>query len=136
MIPTELFNSKTTFLDLACKGGEYLREIYDRLMETENLIAEYNDPIERSNHILSKQLYGIALSDVSFERATKNLKGYSHNIRVIPNYIGYIKDKSAEAKDKFKELIAKEFRGQMKFDVVIGNPPYQEVNNGRWAAII
>lgn len=71
MLPAELFNPDTTFLDLACKGGEYLRELYDRLMKAEGLIAKYPDEFERSNHILGKQLFGVALSQLSFERTTK-----------------------------------------------------------------
>lgn len=73
MLPKELFNPDTTFLDLACKGGEYLRELYVRLMETESLIAKYPDEFERSNHILGKQLFGIALSQVSLDRTEKSL---------------------------------------------------------------
>ena len=37
MLPSDVWNDKTVFLDPACKGGEYLREIYERLMETESL---------------------------------------------------------------------------------------------------
>lgn len=32
MLPKAVWNSQTKFLDPACKGGEYLREIYDRLL--------------------------------------------------------------------------------------------------------
>lgn len=72
MLPAEVWNSKTRFLDPACKGGEYLREIYDRLMENETMQSEFENPIERSNHILKNQIYGIALSQVSLERTTKS----------------------------------------------------------------
>ena len=133
MLPTDVWNDRTVFLDPACKGGEYLREIYDRLMETELLIAKYPDEFERSNHILGKQIYGIALSQVSLDRTTKKLRGYDNNLRVIPNYIQKLKgtglgSREDGSRQTIKDIINKEFNREMKIDVVIGNPPYQELD--------
>lgn len=133
MLPSDVWNDSTVFLDPACKGGEYLREIYDRLMETELLIAKYPDEFERSNHILGKQIYGIALSQVSLERTTKKLRGYDNNIKVIPNYIAKLKGNGlgsrADGSTKtIQDILNEEFKKEMKIDVVIGNPPYQELD--------
>lgn len=132
MLPPEVWNDQTVFLDPACKGGEYLREIYDRLMDSEIMQSKYPDEFERSNHILGKQLYGIALSQVSLERTTKKLRGYDHNLRVIPNYIGLLK--GMKYGNDMRQIINREFNKDMRIDVVIGNPPYQEStgsgNNG------
>lgn len=131
MIPEEAWNDKTVFLDIACKGGEYLKEVYTRLMECEALKLKYPDIIKRSNNILQKQIFGIALSEISKERATSNLNDYGANIRVITNYItqlktiNSIKDKS-KRDSLFLELIHKEFGENMKVDIVIANPPYQD----------
>lgn len=133
MLPADVWNDKTVFLDPACKGGEYLREIYDRLMENEAMQSKYPNDIERSNHILSEQLYGIALSQVSLERTTKKLMGFGMNIRVIPNYIEILKTKfDKEVSEAYKyeyimNILNKEFGKTMNIDVVIGNPPYQEM---------
>ena len=91
MLPAEVWNSKTKFLDPACKGGEYLREIYDRLMENETMQSAFPNDIARSNHILKNQIYGIALSQVSLDRTTKKLFGEDRNIKIIPDYINKLK---------------------------------------------
>lgn len=142
MLPADVWNDKTVFLDPACKGGEFLREIYDRLMENEVMQSKYDNQIERSNHILSEQLYGIALSQVSLERTTKKLMGFGMNIRVIPNYIEILKTKfDKEVNEAYKReyimnILNKEFGKTMKIDVVIGNPPYQEGNQSLYPRFI
>ena len=64
LLPQELFSDKeTTFLNPATKSGVILREITKRLME--GLKDEIPDRQERVNHIFSKQLYGIAITELT-----------------------------------------------------------------------
>lgn len=64
MLPQELFrNPDTTFLDPACKTGVFLREIAKRLIE--GLEPQFPDLQERIDHIFHKQLFGIAITELT-----------------------------------------------------------------------
>ena len=64
MLPQDIFeNPDTTFLDPACKTGVFLREIAKRLIKgLENQIPDLQ---ERIDHIFQKQLYGIAITELT-----------------------------------------------------------------------
>src|SRR5574344_2126541 len=64
MLPQELFrNPDITFLDPACKTGVFLREIAKRLIT--GLKPQIPDLKERIDHIFKKQLYGIAITELT-----------------------------------------------------------------------
>lgn len=126
LLPDEVWNKDTKFLDIACKSGNFLIEIYNRLINHPKLIEQLGDNIEyRREWILNNQLYGISMSEFDKVIATRNLYGYNtenSNIIYINNYIdNYIK---SETGFKFFTDKLKETFGIMKFDIVIGNPPY------------
>lgn len=64
MLPQDLFKSPdATFLDPACKTGVFLREIAKRLIK--GLEPLFPDLQERVDHIFHKQLFGIAITELT-----------------------------------------------------------------------
>ncbi|MFN9110651.1 MAG: restriction endonuclease, partial [Bacteroidota bacterium] len=64
LLPKELWsNPDAKFLDPVSKSGVFLREIAKRLMV--GLKSIIPDKQERINHIFGKQLYGIAITELT-----------------------------------------------------------------------
>ena len=115
-LPDDVWNSSTKFLDPMCKDGIFLYKIYVKLMASESLIAEFPDEMERKNHILHHQLYGVSpdrLCQLMTIRTVYGTLNTESNIKLA---------KSTNISD-IRSVIEKEFKG-MQFDVVAGNPPY------------
>lgn len=127
MLPDSVWNEHTTFLDISCKTGVFLVEIYKRLNEKLKTVAEFEDDKVRREHILQRQLYGLTLdNNLSLMMSRRNLTGnaFSGNIKYIgasnKSYLDIVRDKDENI---LKDLVKEEF-GQMEFNVVVGNPPY------------
>jgi site-specific DNA-methyltransferase (adenine-specific) len=163
-------DSTVTFLDPVTKSGVFLREITKRLVE--GLAEEIPDLHKRVDHILTKQVYGIGITQLtsllarrslycskwangkhsiaqSFETEDGNIwfKRTEHTwkdgkctyCRASQGEYGRSGDLETHAyafihtHDMAARLVEL-FGGEMQFDVIIGNPPYQLADDGHGAS--
>jgi len=159
-------DSTVTFLDPCTKSGVFLREITRRLID--GLEGEIPDLQARVDHILTRQVFGIGITQLTSLLARRSLYCSKHangahsiargfttdagNVwferteHVWANgrcrYCGASEetmDRGADLEthayafihtDDIKARIAEIFGGDMHFDVIIGNPPYQLDDGG------
>lgn len=155
-----------TFLDPFTKSGVFLREIVRRL--TDGLATEILDLNDRVDHILTHQVYGIGITQLTtllarrsvycskyangehsiarsfatdsgniwFER-TEHTWDNGRCVFCRANEEDYERGEDLETHayafihtDDINARVAEVFGGDMQFDVIIGNPPYQLSDSG------
>ena len=76
-----------TFADLYMKSGLYLAEIVKRLYRSEKMKAKYPDEQQRLDHIFSKQIYGLAPTEIIYRIVLSFLLGFSEEVKISKNNI-------------------------------------------------
>jgi site-specific DNA-methyltransferase (adenine-specific) len=157
LLPKEIWSDPNIkILDPCCKTGIFLRESARRLMVgLENAIP---DEEERREHIFQKMLYGIAITeltglvsrrslyyskDASSDYSIVQFKDKDGNITYKRTEHDYVQGKCRICGSPYENLergdsmenyayqfIHEEEVFKMKFDVIIGNPPYQIESGG------
>jgi site-specific DNA-methyltransferase (adenine-specific) len=159
LLPVEVWSNKDLkWLDPACKTGVFLREAARRLME--GLKDSIPDEAKRRKHIFTNMLHGYALTELTAQMSRRSLyynkDASNKGLSVVPfkNEEGNIHFSSQDhqydgsgqcaicgaSEQVFgapgnRERHAYDFihnakENPMKFDVIVGNPPYQIEDGG------
>lgn len=126
LIPDDFWTPDVTILDMYCKSGRFLVGAFRKLYNSPYLA--YLSESERTLHILNKQLFGLCADMTCMLLSEANLYGHAQygkkHIKLVDTY-----DYNSVVKQRKDGIINRTLEGkfgQMKFDLVIGNPPYNK----------
>ena len=157
MLPEEVWtNPELKFLDPVCKTGIFLRESARRLMK--GLEKAIPDEVQRREHIFKNMLFGISITELTGLMSRRSLyyskdATSSNSVYEFPDKNGNIQYNRMEHRYKqgrceicgspyenlergdslenyAYQFIHQEVTEDMKFDVIVGNPPYQLESGG------
>ena len=131
-VTNNVYHPETKIIDINAKTGLYplhaAMSLYYQYVQNNDDNRFDADSVYRG--ILENNIYAIAKTPMAktiTERTLTGYKKYKTNVAYIENFSDALKSSIEEGKKQVEEAFDK-----VKFDVVIGNPPYQEdTNNNR-----
>lgn len=122
--PSLFTRTDATFIDLYMKSGMYITEIVKKLFK--NTRKQYKSDDECLKHILEKQVYGLSPTPILQGITQAYIFGFDTEQKISrKNFVQHDLVPEAQqdiAKQKLQELF--KLKEDMKFDAVVGNPPF------------
>jgi hypothetical protein len=107
--PRVFEDPEKTFVDLFMKSGLYITELVKRLFNNPVMKEKIPDGDERLKHILEKQLYGLAPSDIIFHIATNYIFSFDPDGSISRHHFKQVDTRPAVKEGKLDELLAETF---------------------------